>query len=29
MRKDIGYTMKENDSNKLLIEDIGGGEALS
>jgi hypothetical protein len=29
MRKDKGYTMKENDSNKLLIEDISGGEALS
>jgi hypothetical protein len=27
--KDKGYTMKENDSNKLLIEDISGGEALS
>jgi hypothetical protein len=28
MSKDKGYTMKENDSNKLLIliEDISGGE---
>jgi hypothetical protein len=29
MRKVNGYTMKEDDSNKLLIEDVGGGEALS
>ena len=29
MRKDKRYTMKGNDSNKLLIEDISGGEALS
>jgi hypothetical protein len=26
---DKGYTMKENNSNKLLIENISGGEALS
>jgi hypothetical protein len=29
MRKDTGYTMKEDDSNKLLIEDVSGDEALS
>jgi hypothetical protein len=29
MRKVNGYTMKEDDSNKLLIEDVRGGEALS
>jgi hypothetical protein len=29
VRKDTGYTMKEDDSNKLLIEDVSGDEALS
>ncbi len=29
MRKVKVYTMKEGDSNKLLIEDVSGGEALS
>jgi hypothetical protein len=29
MRKDIRGKTKENDSNKLLIDDISGDEALS
>jgi hypothetical protein len=29
VRKDTGYTMKEDDSNKLFIEDVSGDEALS
>jgi hypothetical protein len=29
MRKDKGYKTKEDDSNKLLMEDISCDEALS